>query len=108
MDIPNRNLLNGDHWTRRRFLRQCLLAFAVASSHTGAGCARGRLTAPVFITKAERYDTDLSAIMLRGFRELGVMPEEIKGKRILLKPNLVETWEKSVHINTHHWWCAEP
>lgn len=101
MDIPYRTFLNGDYWTRRRFLRQCLLTFALASSHMGAGCERKRLKAPVFIARAESYETDMAAIMLRAFRELGVMPEEIRGKRILLKPNLVETWEKSVHINTH-------
>ncbi len=28
-------------------------------------------------------------------------PEVIKGKRILLKPNLVETNPRSIHINTH-------
>jgi uncharacterized protein (DUF362 family) len=39
--------------------------------------------------------------MVEGFRELGVAPEEIRGKRILLKPNLVETSRGAPHINTH-------
>jgi uncharacterized protein (DUF362 family) len=37
----------------------------------------------------------------RGVGELGVTDEEIKGKRILLKPNLVETASGAPHINTH-------
>lgn len=54
-----------------------------------------------FIAKAENYTIDFSKIILAGFKELGVSPREIKGKRILLKPNLVETHKGSIHINTH-------
>jgi len=57
--------------------------------------------AETFIAKADNYSIDLSKIILSGFRELGVTPKEIKGKHILLKPNLVETHKGSVHINTH-------
>ena len=56
---------------------------------------------PVFIARAASYQTDLAALLLTGFQELGVRPEEIKGKRILLKPNLVETRPGASHINTH-------
>ncbi|MCK5347904.1 MAG: DUF362 domain-containing protein, partial [Desulfobacula sp.] len=54
-----------------------------------------------FIAKADNYTTDFSKIILSGFKEIGVTPQEIKGKRILLKPNLVETHKGSIHINTH-------
>ena len=39
--------------------------------------------------------------LTRGIRELGISPGELKGKRILLKPNLVETASGAPHINTH-------
>src|SRR5215475_3992858 len=54
-----------------------------------------------FVGKVEHYQLDIAATMSRGIRELGIFPEEIKGKRILLKPNLVETASGAPHINTH-------
>ena len=47
------------------------------------------------------YHADISGAIVSGFKELGVSPEEIRGKRILLKPNLVETDAGAIHINTH-------
>jgi uncharacterized protein (DUF362 family) len=44
---------------------------------------------------------DLTSVILKGLQELGVTSQEIRGKRILLKPNLVETRPGSEHINTH-------
>jgi len=40
-------------------------------------------------------------VICEGLAHLGISPQEIKGKRILLKPNLVETNPASIHINTH-------
>jgi uncharacterized protein (DUF362 family) len=54
-----------------------------------------------YIASVAKYSADFSSIIQSGFRELGVSPAEIKGKRILLKPNLVETHLGSIHINTH-------
>src|SRR5262249_51794119 len=54
-----------------------------------------------FIGKAEHYQVDIAATISRGIRDLGVFPEEIKGKRILLKPSLVETSLGAPHINSH-------
>src|SRR5262245_22409466 len=54
-----------------------------------------------FVGKVEHYQLDIAATISRGIRELGVFPEEIKGKRILLKPNLVETSLGAPHINSH-------
>ena len=56
---------------------------------------------PVFISSVRSYQTDLAGLLLSGFQELGVGQEEIKGKKILLKPNLVETSLGAPHINTH-------
>ena len=57
--------------------------------------------APTFIAKVSNYNADIRSAILSGFRELGVLPEEISGKSILLKPNLVETRSAAPHINTH-------
>ena len=57
--------------------------------------------ADVFITKAADYSLDLKSLIARGLHELGVTPQEVSGKKILLKPNLVEVSPGHEHINTH-------
>jgi uncharacterized protein (DUF362 family) len=57
--------------------------------------------ADVFIAKAAHYGLALSAVITSGLNELGVDSREIRGKRILLKPNLVEVSPGHAHINTH-------
>lgn len=57
--------------------------------------------AEVFIARAASYDIELSGLIARGLRELGVSSNEVRGKRILLKPNLVEASPGHAHINTH-------
>jgi len=54
-----------------------------------------------FVGKVEHYQLDIAGTISRGIRELGISPVEIKGKRVLLKPNLVETALGAPHINTH-------
>lgn len=71
-----------------------------------AACARSPYRPPdlrpapvsdVAVLTAPDYHADLADIVGRGLRELGVDP---RGKRILLKPNLVE-YEPGTAINTH-------
>jgi uncharacterized protein (DUF362 family) len=57
--------------------------------------------AEAFIAKVEHYQVDIANAITKGITELGMAPQEIKGKRILLKPNLVETAASAPHINTH-------
>ena len=57
--------------------------------------------AQTFVTKVANYQLDIAEAITRGIRELGISPEELKDKRILLKPNLVETSSGTPHINTH-------
>lgn len=57
--------------------------------------------AQAFIGQVEGYELEIAETVLRGMRELGVTGGDIKGKRILLKPNLVETAASAPHINTH-------
>jgi uncharacterized protein (DUF362 family) len=59
------------------------------------------LRAQTFIARAETYDVDMASIILSGLRELGITEKEILGRRILLKPNLVEPRQGCTHINTH-------
>lgn len=47
------------------------------------------------------YGADLAGVILSGLRELGVGRDEITGKRILLKPNLVDAHAQYPHIHTH-------
>ena len=79
--------------------------FALGWGLAGAGWwwrrhERG-LKADVFIGKAESYRADLVALVASGLAEIGVTRAWIKGKRVLLKPNLVETALSQTHINTH-------
>jgi uncharacterized protein (DUF362 family) len=76
---------------------------------TAAGMA-GRLAAdwhergwrsPVVIAGAESYEADLEATIRGGLIELGLGPGRIRGKSILLKPNLVEPYADAPQINTH-------
>ncbi len=89
---------------RRRLLR------SLGVVATGAGAiAVARLIdrheagmrAKVCIQRAESYDVDLTSIVRDGFARLGVTASELRGKRVLLKPNLVETALGHPHINTH-------
>jgi len=64
------------------------------------GDERG-LRADVFIGKADRYEADLAGLILAGFAALSVSKDDVRGRRILLKPNLVETAQGQSHINTN-------
>jgi uncharacterized protein (DUF362 family) len=57
--------------------------------------------ASVFIAKAGSYNSDLVSTVVGGLQELGITRRQIRGKRVLLKPNLVETAIGKSHINTH-------
>jgi uncharacterized protein (DUF362 family) len=57
--------------------------------------------AETFIAKVDVYSRDMATVIRQGLAELGVHPDEIRGKRILLKPNLVEVRRGAEHINTH-------
>ena len=59
------------------------------------------LRANVFIGKADDYRADIAQLIVEGLGTLGIDRNQIRGKRILLKPNLVETALGHQHINTH-------
>lgn len=86
--------------TRRDFL---LAMGALTGGMAGAAWifARRGMAAETFIAKVDDYGKDISSIIRAGLLELGVRPDEIRGKRILLKPNMVETRPGVTHITTH-------
>jgi len=57
--------------------------------------------AETFVAKVGHYQLDIAQVMVQGMKELGVSSQDLKGKRLLLKPNLVETASGAPHINTH-------
>jgi uncharacterized protein (DUF362 family) len=90
--------------TRREFVA----AGAAAIVAAGTACRRRRpwnaadfaplpATSDVLLLSAPNYEMDLSDVISRGMRELGM---SMMGKRVLLKPNMVE-YERGTIINTH-------
>jgi uncharacterized protein (DUF362 family) len=57
--------------------------------------------AAVVVATASSYESDLETVLRSGLRELGIEPGMIKGKSVLLKPNLVEPCGDAPQINTH-------
>lgn len=101
-DLPTMIGRRKDGWTRREVLSALAGGILLASAISGGRWYfRPRLQSETFVAKANEYRGNLSGVMVEGFRELGVAPNEIRGKRILLKPNLVETSREAPHINTH-------
>ncbi len=89
--------------TRRSFLK--VLGAGGAAISTGVLLARYNLTrerkTESFIASVSDYQVDLKQEILRGLHELRVDASNIKNKRVLLKPNLVEPHRHLEHINTH-------
>jgi uncharacterized protein (DUF362 family) len=97
------NHLNNSRYNRRDFLRGVFAAqlgmacsFALLS-----GCKGKTQRADTFIGKIDSYGAEISALIRTGFRELKVTTDEIRGKRILLKANMVEPHRGAEHIVTH-------
>ena len=90
-------------WTRREFLRASVAGGLVAASGLSlySWANQPTLYAETFIAGVSGYSSEIRAAILHGMKELGILASDIKGKRILLKPNLVETHLGSTHINTH-------
>lgn len=83
--------------SRRAFLGATGLGLTAA----GTWAARSGATAPIVVAKAGSYDLDLQRIVRDGLAELKLGRASVKGKTILLKPNLVEPSQAAPHINTH-------
>jgi uncharacterized protein (DUF362 family) len=62
---------------------------------------RNRFSQSVVILRASSYNDGLRQTLRDGLNELGFPPRLLAGRRIVLKPNLVEPSHDAEHINTH-------
>ena len=56
---------------------------------------------PVFVARNQSYQTDLTRTIKDGLQAVGMVPAQFQGKRVLLKPNLVEPRRDIPHMTTH-------
>ena len=86
--------------SRRRFLQALPLAAAAAAACNRPPYRREDFSVParsaVTLLSAESYDGDLADIVLRGLSTLG---QDVRGRRVFLKPNMVEYWRDKA-VNT--------
>lgn len=89
--------------TRRQFIRLTatggVLGAAAVAGSFWINRDDGRTA--TFIARVPGYHDNIRQHILDGLRELGVSEAQVAGKRVLLKPNLVEPHRASAHINTH-------
>ncbi len=86
--------------TRQPSRRELLAAGAIFATGTLTGCRRD-LRPRVCVARAASYAVDLEPILRAALAEIGIVKSAVAGKRILLKPNLVETAAGAGPINTH-------
>lgn len=67
----------------------------------GAWRAGTRTRASVFVAKNQSYDGDLVRTISDGLIASGLQVENLRGKRVLLKPNMVEPTRACPHMTTH-------
>jgi len=87
-----------------KFNRRAWLAGAGATAVglAGAGLANRWLQrpAPVFLARNQRYAGPLVNTIREGLRSVGFDPARVRGRRVLLKPNLVEPTRDAPYIVT--------
>lgn len=101
---PSSSNENPRRLSRREWIAAgCTAVAGSALALTVAGRRGGErgLRADVFVARVAGYDEDLERPIREGLARLGVNRKAISGKRVLLKPNLVETAIGLPHINTH-------
>jgi len=57
--------------------------------------------AAVFVARNQRYEGQLAQTIRDGLAATGAKAQAFRGKRVLLKPNMVEPSRKIVHMTTH-------
>ena len=61
----------------------------------------GREAQPCFIARNRNYDQDLTEVITDGLCASGLNKDLLRGKRVLLKPNMVEPSRFMPHMTTH-------
>ena len=92
--------MSRDSITRRTFLGALAVPLAAAACRRSPFDARSFAHASssnVLLMPASGYDADFADLVASGLRELRI---DVRGKRVLLKPNIVE-YEPGTAINTH-------
>lgn len=101
-DVPENRSSRMAQITRRYFVQTAAGALTLAVG--------GRLVwdyfwgsepASVFISSQPDYGMGMADNIRQGLQELGIAPDWVRGKSIMLKPNLVEPNISAPHINTH-------
>ena len=104
-DVTPHNGLERDATEPQRLSRRAMLAIGGAAAAGLGGLYAARRawlpTASVFIARGQRYDGPLVETIRDGLLASGVVPAEFRGKRVLLKPNLVEPSRQIPHMTTH-------
>ena len=105
MNLIQLQLENSQRESSPRFSRRHWLTgvgAGLAGLYAFAGVRRMlREPASVFIAKNQRYDGSLVQTIRNGLAATGVDLAALRGKRVLLKPNLVEPTRKSPQMTTH-------
>src|SRR5437016_5920633 len=103
-ELDRQNDIPASMESRHTFSRRAwLIGGSVAATLVGAGLVRrwrGE-RASVFIAKNQSYHGDLVRTIRDGLTACGFAAESIRGKRVLLKPNMVEPIRESPHMTTH-------
>lgn len=83
--------------------RTLMISGLTAAGLLGATTVRQMLRrrAAVFIAKGQRYDERLVTTIRDGLVASGLVPKAVAGKKVLLKPNLVEPSRAVPHMTTH-------
>src|SRR5687768_12601650 len=85
--------------SRRRFIAGTAAGVLLGSKASRADWKSAKPR--VFVGKMKDYHGRLADALRRGLQEISWGPDRVKGKSVLLKPNLVEPTKKAPHINTH-------
>ena len=84
--------------------RTLLITGGVAAAGLAAAPWLARISKPkaqVFIARHQRYDGPLATTIRDGLMATGADAAQFRGKRVLVKPNMVEPTRKIAHMTTH-------
>lgn len=81
--------------------RGLLLGTAAAAMAGIAYAVTTGMRASVFLARNQRYDGTLVETIRKGLASIEMTPAQLAGKRVLLKPNMVEPMRASPQMTTH-------